>query len=172
MQWLQNHTVKVRVRWHPANQQADSGDKCLIYYRTLKNIFRLDIFCSTHYVVGHILARLEARRSCISCADESQRTLLFLTAQPYVMILGSPVARGYLLSALLLFAGCLPIRGSECIITDGVVAQTCIEQSQNATQQLFTARVPLELRTQWDHVSGPACTECSCYARQQPCSSS
>lgn len=141
--------------------------KCLINYRTLSNVLRLDISCIKIYVVGHILARLEALPSCISCADESQSKHLFLTAQPYVMILGSPVARGYLLSALLLFAGCLPSRGSECIITDGIVAQACIGQSQNVTKRLFTARVPLELRTQWDHVSG----QCSCYARQQPCSS-
>lgn len=55
------------------------------------------------------------------------------------------------LAAAVLLLGCMPVRGSECVISDGHVPQDCL--SHPSEQQLVTAKVPLDLRVQWRHVS-------------------
>lgn len=56
-----------------------------------------------------------------------------------------------LVTAALLLA--VPSLGLECLITDGKVSNSCFSKQNNVTQQLVTAKVPLDLRVQWGQVS-------------------
>lgn len=57
-----------------------------------------------------------------------------------------------LLTVVLLLAGSKSVRGSECLISDGMVEFSCLKHSESSASQLVTAQVPLQLRVQWGQV--------------------
>jgi hypothetical protein len=57
-----------------------------------------------------------------------------------------------LMTVVLLVAGSKSVRGSECLISDGVIDKAYLKQSDTSASQLVTAQVPLQLRVQWGQV--------------------